>query len=88
MYSTRKPEMNAPVKKNRTYSIYNTAVDVFLLMSSSAKNAKWPVRLVVRVWTAKKPAIFTIPATKDSSEASLRLCIKVRLLPSCLNING
>ena len=55
-------------------------------MTSSAKKAKCPVTLVVSFCTAKKPVTFTIPATKESNEASFKLCIQVLDLPVCLNI--
>ena len=34
----------------------------------------------------KKPATFTMPATKESKEAIFRLCFSVLVLPLCLNM--
>ena len=53
----------------------------FNLKNSSTKKAKCPVTLVVSLATAKKPATFTIPATKDNKDAICRLCFAVLLLP-------
>ena len=43
------------------------------LTSSSEKKAKCPVTLVVSVFKAKTPVIFTMPATPDKIDANLRL---------------
>jgi hypothetical protein len=44
------------------------------------------VTLVVKRSTDKNPATFTIPATKDKSDAIRKLCFKVIDLPCCLKI--
>jgi len=68
-----KLEANDPKKKKRMYRKYTVPFQNRKLNTSSIKNAKWPVTFVVRVWTDKYPATFTIPATKDSKQAIRRL---------------
>jgi hypothetical protein len=46
---------------------------VFLKSISSEKKAKCPVILVVKTFTDNTPVILTMPATKESADASLRL---------------
>ena len=82
----RKFETKDPKKKKNIKRKYTNPSKKLNLKTSSTKKAKCPVTLVVKRWTARKPATFTTPATKDSSDAIFKLWLKVRVLPWCLNI--
>lgn len=84
--STIRLDTNEPKKKKKMYRKKINACQKLSLKTSSTKKAKCPVTLVVKRCTAKNPATFTIPATKDSNDAILKLCANVLVFPLCLNI--
>jgi hypothetical protein len=81
MVSLIRLEKKAPARKLSKNQRYIIAPEKSSLTKVFEKKAKWPVTLVVKTPTDNNPAIFTIPATKDRIEASLRLCPYDLLLP-------